>query len=291
MYHVEHMQQTSNSIIKQGFNSDNSSVEGSDNEIKKDHDYKLVLKEDEQQQQQHSQYQVSGVAKGSNNINMEYSPLINSLKESNFINTIPNQQEQSDDSFCFYDETKGFIAFISKCALALINVKCRIEDVFFQKTFINDLYEQSLTYMDTLSLSGNAEDIIEEKEVEYDDSPFMPITTNVRSPSGRKLSTSMRMRKSFVTVSPIKHNMLSVNNSSNNNNKVVVNNNNNNRFPFEVFVPFNDTTSIKDVNDVTPNQNTNASVLMRKALSIIRSVGQGNMLVRLESLPKNSLKK
>lgn len=50
-------------------------------------------------------------------------------------------------------------------------------------------------------------------------------------------------------------------NSSNNNNKVVVNNNNNNRFPFEVFVPFNDTTSIKDVNDVTPNQNTNASLV------------------------------
>ena len=223
MYHVEHMQQTpnsSNSIIKQGFNSENSSVEGSDNEIKKEHDYKLVFKEDEQQQQQHSQYQVSGVAKGSNNINMEYSPLINSLKESNFINTIPNQQEQSDDSFCFYDETKGFIAFISKCSSALINVKCRIEDVFFQKTFINELYEQSLTYMDTLSLSGNAEDIIEEKEVEYDDSPFMPITTNVRSPSGRKLSTSMRMRKSFVTVSPIKHNMLNGNSNNNNNNAV-----------------------------------------------------------------------
>ena len=205
MYHVEHMKQTpnsSNSIIKQGFHSDNSSMEGSDNEtIKKEHDYKLVFKEDEQ-----PQCQVIGVAKGSNNINMEFSPLINSLKECNFINTIPNQQEQSDDLFCFYDETKGFIAFISKCASAFANTKYRIEDVFFQKTFINELYEQSLTYMDTLSLSSNA-DIIEEKEVEYEDSPFMPITTNVRSPSGRKLSTTMRMRKSFVTVSPIKHNM------------------------------------------------------------------------------------
>ena len=199
-YHTEHAKQTPNSsssIVKQGFNSDNSSMEGSDTETKKEHEYKLVFKEDEQPQSQ-----VIGVAKGSNNINMDYSPLISSLKESNFINTIPNQQEQSDDLFCFYDETKGFIAFVSKCESALANTKLRIEDVFFQKSFINELHEQSLAYMDTLSLSGNA-DIIEEKEVECEESPFTPITANVPSPSGRKVSTTVRMRKSFVSLSPI----------------------------------------------------------------------------------------
>ena len=143
----------------------------------------------------------------------EYPTLINSFKETNFVNTLPNKQEHVNDIFYFYDEEKGFINFINKYVSLLSQRKVHLMDIFFQNDFIKELYEQSLMFLDTLSLSGN-EEVGEEKENDNNEDTLpskqqqhIPFTAN------RKLSSVYR-KKSFATISPIKHNITLANMTS-----------------------------------------------------------------------------
>ena len=146
-----------------------------------------------------------------NVVDSEYPTLINSFKDTNFVNTIPNKQVHVDDKdiFYFYDEEKGFINFINKYVSLLSQSKLQLIDIFFQNDFIKELYEQSLMFLDTLSLSGNAE-ITEEKENDNNNNnedTFIPSEQRHRPfKSNRKLS-SVYTKKSFATISPIKHNI------------------------------------------------------------------------------------
>lgn len=140
-----------------------------------------------------------------NVVNSEYPMLINSFKDTNFVNTIPNKQVHVDDKdiFYFYDEEKGFINFINKYVSLLSQSKLQLIDIFFQKDFIKELYEQSLMFLDTLSLSGNA-GIAEEKENDNEDTLLPSEQCHRPFKSNRKLS-SVYTKKSFATISPIKH--------------------------------------------------------------------------------------
>ena len=141
----------------------------------------------------------------SNAIDMEYPALINSFKDTNFINTIPNKQEHVNDIFHFYDEEKGFINFINKYESLLSKANLRLIDIFFRKDFVKELYEQSLMLLNTLSLSGNAE-VVEEKENDNNEEVRPSKQQHIPFKSNRKLSSVYR-KKSFATISPLKHNI------------------------------------------------------------------------------------
>lgn len=104
-----------------------------------------------------------------NNIDVSSSPLINSLKESNYINSLPTK----NTDFFFYDEKEGFIQFMNKYIDKLKNQKFKLIDVIFRKDFLTEIYEQSNKLIENLSLNNPT--VKEEIEPEEQESKTLPI--------------------------------------------------------------------------------------------------------------------
>ena len=104
-----------------------------------------------------------------NNIDLSSSPLINSLKESNYINSLPTKNTE----FLFYDEKEGFIQFMNKYIEKLENKKFKLIDIIIRKDFLTEIYEQSNKLIESLPLSNPI--VKEEIEPEEQESKSLPI--------------------------------------------------------------------------------------------------------------------
>ena len=147
-----------------------------------DNSFKLTFQENEIQSFTKSSTNIiQSLNSHGNNIDLASSNLISSLKESNFVNSLP-----INTNFTFFDKKIGFISFMDKCISLFDNNKYSLIDVIIGKEFFNEIMNVANKQLECLKVSDSK--VLEENE-----------------PEEPEVKPSMKMKLSYTSSPILKH--------------------------------------------------------------------------------------